>query len=182
MLENSELTHLIVGEKIIYFEFVFGGISVEEYGLFPWKRWLNPFTFWFQLPLWWVLDRVYFVIRTIWNWTFTKVYSLISAWVNAPLLIKFIYLVNWSWMTVLLLTFMILGLEALFSLSVLYDMTLEEYVTDFFAYYWPLFLAEVWEFLELFWKAWVWYKNMGVTGVIGKEKEELIKFWEFHKR
>ena len=85
-------------------------------------------------------------------------------------------------MTVLLLTFMILGLEALFSLSVLYDMTLEEYVTDFFAYYWPLFLAEVWEFLELFWKAWVWYKNMGVTGVIGKEKEELIKFWEFHKR
>ena len=171
MLVNSG-EHLMVAEKITYFEFIFGGISVEEYGIWPWKRWLNPFLFWVQLPFWWVMDRVYALIRYLWNWTFNKIYSMIEAWVNAPLLIKFIYLVNWSWMTILLLTFMILGLEAVFMLSAVYDMTLEEYVTDFFTYYWPIFLEELWTFLVLFWKIWIWYKNLGIIGVIGEESEE----------
>lgn len=114
------------------------------------------------------MDRVYFVVRTLWNWAFNKLYSMIEAWVNAPLLLKFIYMVNLAWITVLLLTFLILGLEAAFMLSALYDMTLEEYVTDFFGYYWPIFLEELWIFLELLWKIWIWYKNMGIIGVIGE--------------
>ena len=182
MLVNSQAGHLLVGETKTWFPGILGGVTVEEYGIWPWKRWLNPFLFWMQLPFWWIMDRVYWVIGTLWTWTFNKIYSLIEAWVNAPLLIKFIYLVNWAWMSVLLITFLILGLEAVFMLAALYDMKLEEYVTDFFSYYWPIFLEELWSFLVVLWKIWIWFKNMGVLGVIGKPKEELIKFWRFHKR
>ena len=85
--------------------------------------------------MWWILDRVYFVNRTIFTWAYNKIYSWIEDWVNANLFIKFIYIVNWSWMTVLVLTFLILWLEAAFMLSALYDMRFEEYVTDLFSYY-----------------------------------------------
>ena len=48
-------------------------------------------------------------------------YSLVEHWVSAPLLLKFIYMVNLSWIAVLLIALLILGLEATFMLSAVYD-------------------------------------------------------------
>ena len=94
---------------------------MEEYGPWPWKRWLNPFLIWIELPIWWIEDRVYWVTRYLWNWAYSMLYSLVEHWVSAPLLLKFIYMVNLSWIAVMLIALLILGLEATFMLSAVYD-------------------------------------------------------------